>query len=152
MSATIVLPPGFLSGPGPKTEIQKIDFTQTALPENAKLYAVVLDNVFTAEECAQLVAAAEARTDGVWEAAMINIGMGMQELRLDARNCGRIIWDDETVVKKIWNQVKSSVPEIDILKNAPLVTGNGPAKGQKTWHMTRLNERMRFLREAVLPT
>lgn len=141
-----MLPSDFLSGPGPEIKIERVDFTQTNLPEYAKLYAVVLDNVFTAAECAQLVAAAETRTGGVWEQAMVNVGNGRQALHLDSRNCGRIIWDDKTMVEKIWNRVKSSVPEIKFLKDAPLMMGNGPVKRKETWQMTRLNERMRFLK------
>jgi len=136
----------FLSGAGRQVKVWRIDFEEENLPEYEGLYAVVLDNVFTAEECEQLIVAAERRTDGVWEPALINIGMGMQELRLDARNCGRIIWDDHAIVEELWNRVKGYVPELESVSNAPDITGNGPAKRKETWQMSRLNERMRFLK------
>lgn len=146
MSKKASLPSDFLSGAGPQVEVSRIDFNKAGLPGYDGLYAVVLDNVLTAEECDQLVLAAEGCTEGAWEPALVNIGMGMQKLRLDIRKCGRIIWDDRAVVEKVWNRVKNYVPELELLSNAPDITGNGPVMRKETWQMTRLNERMRFLK------
>ena len=88
-----------LSRPGPKVTVQKVDFAKTQLPELSKLYAVILDDVLTAVECRQLVEAAEATSGGVWEQAMVNTGNYQQALRLDVRDCGRIIWDDRQIVR-----------------------------------------------------
>ena len=134
-----------LAKPGPSVEIQRVDFDKVGLRENSGLYAVILDNVLTAEECKLLVEAAES-TCGEWEPAMINVGMGRQRLILDSRNCGRILWDDRGVVEKIWDRCKEHVPEIGMLRDMPLVTGNGPVKRKEAWKMSRLNERMRFLK------
>ncbi|MCJ1432593.1 hypothetical protein MMC27_001950 [Xylographa pallens] len=123
-----------------KVEVHKVDFTQTQLPEYSNQYAVVLDNVLTAAECNQLIQAAEASTPAGWEPAMINVGGGRQMLALDTRNCGRIIWDDSEIIGKIWNRVKDHVPELQSFCNYPGL------KRQETWQMTRLNERMRFLK------
>ncbi|MCJ1471906.1 hypothetical protein MMC13_000547 [Lambiella insularis] len=144
MSTAFSLPVDFLCAPAPNIKISKVDFTQTKLPEYAPLYAVVLDDVFTASECAQLVAAVESRTGGTWEAAMV--GREKQELMLDVRNCGRFIWDDRQLAEKILDRVKLSVPEIEVLANNSMVTGKGPMKRKEIWRMTRLNERMRFLK------
>jgi hypothetical protein len=100
----------------------------------------------TKEECETLVRAVEKTTDGEWERAMVNIGMGMQIMLPGQRNCGRIIIDDREIVAKIWARIAHVVPEIHYLKDWPGVTGAGPAKRKETWKMTRLNERMRFLR------
>lgn len=143
---TYSLPQDFLSRPGPKAVVEKVDFTKTNLPEYKGLYATVIDNALTAEECNALVQAAEAHNDGKWEQALVNVGQGRQMLITDTRDCGRIIWDDKTVVEKIWSRIKDHVPEIQYLKNAPLITGPGPARWNETYQMTRLNERMRFLR------
>lgn len=64
----------------------------------------------------------------------------------DSRDCGRIIWDDKDVVERIWSRVKGSVPEIEHLKGKARVTGNAAVMRGETWKMTRLNERMRFLK------
>lgn len=140
------LPKDFLLGPGPEKAVQKIDFTRTSLPEYDGHYAVVVDNALTKEECDNLIRAAEATTGGEWETALVNVGGGRQRLITDVRDCGRIIWDDRDIVEKIWSRVKDSVREIEFLKELPGVTGNGPTKRKETLKMSRLNERMRFLR------
>ncbi|KAL6721413.1 hypothetical protein ACLMJK_000516 [Lecanora helva] len=123
-----------------------VDFKKTDLPEYDGLYATILDNCFTEAECNALVSMAEAQTNGSWEPAMINVGGNRQELMLYSRDCGRIIWDDEELVANIWSRVKDFVPEITSLTNVPKVTGNWPALKKETWEMSRLNERMRFLK------
>ena len=142
------LPSDFLAKPGPQVETTRVSFSSTKLnlPEFANDYAVVLDNVLTKDECAQLLAAAEATSAGEWERAMVNTGGNKQELMTDVRNCGRIIWDDKDVVAKIWARVRDHVPEIETLENQPRVTGTGPVKRKETYRFTRLNERMRFLK------
>lgn len=77
---------------------------------------------------------------------MVNIGMGMQMILEDTRNCGRIIVDDRDVVAKLWARVADAVPEIHRLENWEDVTGKGPVKRKEVWKVTRLNERMRFLK------
>ncbi len=139
-------PSTFLSGPAPPITLNRINFGQTALTEYKGYYAVVLDNVLSPEECQTLVAAAQEQTNGVWEPAMVNVGGGRQKVVLDTRNCGRIIWDSPEVAAKIWARIKDSVPEMEVLEQWPNVTGNGPVKRGETWKMTRLNERMRFLK------
>lgn len=67
---------GFLSGPGPETTKQPIDFQKTELPEYENYYACILDGVLTADECASLIKGAEAHTDGRWQVAMVNVGNG----------------------------------------------------------------------------
>ena len=143
---SFTLPLDFLSKPAPNIHIDRIDFSKTRLPEYKGLYAVVLDNALTEVECNDLVRAAEAQTGGEWQQAMINVGMGQQKLITDARDCGRIIWDDRDIVAKIWNRVKDCVPEIHFLKGMAHVTGNGPVRRGEILAMTRLNERMRFLK------
>lgn len=135
----------FLCNPA-KMIKQDVDWKKTDLPEYDGLYATVLDNCFTAAECKVLVSMAEAQTNGVWEQAMINVGGGRQEFNPYARDCGRIILDDRDIVERIWNRVKDEVPEIEYLINMPRVTGNGPAKRKEIWKLSRLNERMRFLK------
>lgn len=145
--APSTLPEGFLSGPAPNLTRTTIDLRKEGiLPAYDDLWAVVLDGVISEKECDEFIAAAESTTDGNWERAMVNIGGGMQALYEDTRKCGRIIWDDRDLVAKLWARIKDAVPEIHELKNRPHVTGNGPVKRNETWKMTRLNERMRFLK------
>jgi hypothetical protein len=146
MASTCRLPTGFLEGPAPNLKRSNVNFTKGGLPEYEGLWAVVLDGVMTEEECDQLVAAAEATTDGKWERALINIGGGMQAMYEDTRKCGRIIWDDRDVMAKLWARIEGAVPEIHRLENWAAVTGNGPAIRKEVWKVTRLNERQRFLK------
>ena len=146
LASRTLLPPNFLSAPWPPVTVHRIDFSKTSLAEYHDLYAVILDNVLTASECQVLVQAAEKTTERGWEPAMVNVGLGRQKLILDSRNCGRIIWDDREIVGKIWDRCREHVPEIETLKDMPKVTGNGPVKRREVWRLTRLNERMRFLK------
>lgn len=144
---TFTVPHDFLLAPGrPKILKAIVDFERTDLPEYKGHYATVLDNVLTKDECDTLVRAAEAQSSGAWEPAMINVGNGEQVLMTDARDCGRIIWDDADLVERIWSRIADSVPEIARLKSMPLVTGKWSVMRGETWKMTRLNERMRFLK------
>lgn len=140
------LPNGFLEGPAPNLTRSDIDFTKGGIPEYEGSWAVVLDGVLSQEECDQLVAVAEATTNGTWERALVNIGGGMQAMYEDTRKCGRIILDDRVLAAKIWARVENSVPEIHRLQNWPGVMGNGPMRRKETWKLTRLNERLRFLK------
>ena len=140
------LPVGFLDGPAPNLIISRIDFKKTLLPEYEDLYAVILDNALSPEECNMLVAAAESTTGGKWERAMVNVGGGRQIIDEGTRNCGRIIWDSPEIVAKIWARVEASVPELQRLEKWPKVTGNGPIRRNEVWNLTRCNERMRFLK------
>ena len=139
------MPHDFLRHPA-KVSKRKIVWEKSPVPENEGLYAVVLDNVFTEEECETLIYQAELTTGGVWEQAMVNVGSGMQQLRTDTRDCGRIIWDDRDIVGRIWDRIKDHVPEIHSLNGVPRITGNGPSKRNETWNVSRCNERMRFLK------
>ena len=145
-SATTDAVDGLLTGPAPPISVQRIDFLQTPLPKYEGAYAVILDNVLTAAECAQLARAASEAAGGAWERAMVNVGMNRQKMITDVRNCDRIIWDAPEVVGRLWARVAPCVPELARLVQWPSVTGSGPAKREETWVASRLNERMRFLR------
>ena len=146
IASTYQLPEGFLESPAPALKKSKINFAEAGLSEYDTAWAVVLDGVLTEEECNQLVAAAEATTNGKWERAMINVGGGRQAMYEDTRKCGRIIWDNRDVMAKLWVRIQASVPEIHRLENWASVTGNGPTKRNETWIVSRLNERARFLK------
>ncbi|KAF2720032.1 hypothetical protein K431DRAFT_286186 [Polychaeton citri CBS 116435] len=146
--ATQTLPDDFLSSSSANMTAAKIDFTQANLPEYAGRYACIIENALTADECQQLLHAAEATTDGVWERAMVNTGGGEQKLMLLARNCGRIIWDSRDIAGRVWQRIAHlpEVQEILRLEKRATVTGIGPPKRGEVWKLTRPNERMRFLK------
>lgn len=158
-----------LSAPPPPNMIAtRLDFFSTPLPEYAGLYAAVIDSALTAAECAALVSLAESTTDppATWEQALVNVGGGRQTLLTDVRRCGRIIWDSRAVAAALWARVEGLVGAgvaqartaldapggdagglgIARVRGEPRVTGRGPVERGETWRMTRLNERLRFLR------
>jgi hypothetical protein len=146
MTTSNTLAEGFLDGPAPNIKRTTINFAEHNLPEYDDKWAVVLDGVLSEEECEQLVKAAEATTDGTWERALVNIGGGMQAMYEDTRKCGRIIWDNRELMAKLWARIEGEVPEIHRLDKWADVTGNGPARRNEVWKVTRLNDRGRFLK------
>lgn len=140
------LPADFLAEPREGITVDRVDFEKHSLPEYKDYYAVVIDNVLSPEACQQLLEAAEKTSNGEWERAMVNIGGGHQTMITDIRSCGRIIWDAREVVARIWNRIAHLVPEMAIVQIMRFVTGPGPAKRGEVWKLTRLNERMRFLK------
>src|SRR5205809_8145365 len=101
------LPEDFLLNPLPSPPlIRPIHFAQTPLKDYSPYYAIILDNIFTPAECDQLLRAAEATRNGQWEEAMVNVGGGKQRMAKEVRDCGRIIWDSDTVTQRIWERVR----------------------------------------------
>lgn len=74
MSSAPIFPPGFLEGSAPNPTKAVVDFDKAGIPEYRDLWAVILDGLFSDEECNALAAAAEATTGGVWERAKVNVG------------------------------------------------------------------------------
>lgn len=140
----------------PAVSVKKtiVDFKSAGLSEYDGLYAIVLENVLSRDECRALVQLAErsvmrgAENTVAWERAMVNVGGGMQVMAEDTRKCGRIIMDNQEIVDRLWLRVQDHIPELIELANMPDVTGEGPAKRRETWKMARLNERVRFLKYA----
>ncbi|KAL8720012.1 MAG: hypothetical protein Q9225_003057 [Loekoesia sp. 1 TL-2023] len=137
---------GFLSALRPGIQKQIIDFKAVDLPEYEGYYACILDNVLSADECANLIRAAKAQTDGEWQQATINAGYSGQQIDVETRLCGRIIWDNKELASRIWARCQDHVPEILELKDKPLITGAGPLMKDWTYRLTGLNPGMRFLR------
>jgi hypothetical protein len=149
-SKPVKIPPYFLfASPSDADSItvEKIDFAASPLPEYAGMYATVLDNVLSASECAELLSLAEMSSSDGWQAALVNAGIGREVSAPEVRSCGRIIWDSTEMVKRIWDRcllASGLEQDLQALNNQEMITG-GQAMGYK-WKMTRLNERMRFLK------
>jgi hypothetical protein len=149
-SKPVKIPFDFLKAPAydaKPTTIERIDFASTELPEYAGMYAAVLDNVLSASECAELLRLAESATTG-WQQALINAGLGLEALRPEIRHCERMIWDDREMVKRIWDRcilADGLENDLRILEKGEIIGKRAARLGEK-WRMTRLNERMRFLK------
>ncbi|KAN0029876.1 hypothetical protein ACTA71_008013 [Dictyostelium dimigraforme] len=110
---------------GKKTEDKKLKVNHV-LKKNKDLYAITIENVFTKEECEELIKLSEEKG---FEPALVNIGNGQQELMRDVRNNDRCIIDTEELSNKIFERIKEFIPQ--------------DFKGHK---VVSLNERLRFLR------
>ncbi|KAL4928830.1 uncharacterized protein BDV17DRAFT_85477 [Aspergillus undulatus] len=126
-----------------------IDFASAdpPLPEYKRYLAAVIDNALTEEECKELLRLAEASTpDNAWERALINVGNGRQTLSTESRNCGRIILDSPELAGKLHDRLLPFLQElgIDRFENKPLITGL--AGRNRTYQLSRFNERLRFLK------
>ncbi|KAL9012148.1 MAG: hypothetical protein Q9173_003061 [Seirophora scorigena] len=146
MDTPYQLPQNFLSHPGPEVQKQIVDFKASDLHEYQGYYACILDHVFSAEECAAMIRAVKAQTDGDWQQATINSGFSGQEVNTQSRLCGRIIWSNEELAAKIWTRCQAHVPEILEVKDAPHITGGTLLMKGWKFALIGLNESMRFLR------
>ena len=146
MQAPYQLPHNFLAIANPCVSKHVIDFEKVGLPEYEGYYACILDNVFTAEECAIMIQAVQAQTNGEWQQATINSGFTGQEVDSETRLCGRIIWDNADLAAKIWARCQEHVPEIHQVKDAPHITGAGLLMKGWRFGLVGLNSSMRFLR------
>ncbi|KAG0645103.1 hypothetical protein D0Z07_9172 [Hyphodiscus hymeniophilus] len=143
-------------------KVEKVDFASGELPEFKKLYAVVLDNILSKQECDQLIHLAELSAgghgeakilDNGWKPAMVNAGVGCEFYAPQYRNSDRIIWDNNVLVERLWNRIrqgkgiKEYLSALDGPDYAP-VLGYGATKRGERWVPTKqgINERMRFLK------
>lgn len=146
------IPEDFLRGPAPNAKVRQIDFATTTppIPAFKNNFAAVIDTFMSASECTELLRLAEKSTtdSSKWERAMINAGNGKQIMSVDTRKSGRIIWDSSEIAARLLDRLLPYMREFDIenVKNQPMVTGLGPARRGEVMHLSRLNERLRFLR------
>jgi hypothetical protein len=166
-SLPVDIPDDFLAPlPDPSTiKVEQVDFANSELSEYRKLYAVVLDNVLSQEECDQLIHLAELSANGHgeeakpnkgWVQAMVNAGPGKEFFAPDYRNSDRIIWDNNVLVERLWQRIIQAKEVKDYLsvlqgeKYIPVVGAglSGATSGSGRWVTTKqgMNERMRFLK------
>ena len=139
------LPTDFLKAPTPNIIASRIKFEKSAVPELEGLYATVLDNVLTPEECSILIQAVDNQSEDSWERIVGNDNADGQGFLSDNRKCRRMMWDSPELGSKIWKRIVDKVPEVQRLENWPEVTSSAPRQ-QKVWNMIRLNERIRFMK------
>ena len=140
----IAIPDSFLTGPPPTPPVARtIDWETTALPKNKGRVAFVVDNVLSREECAQLIALAEAsvRVEGgasPWKPALISVGIGIEASAPGYRESDRIVWDQQEVASRVGERIMAAEGVREKLARFSRPDG--------TWKFSRVNERMRFLK------
>ncbi|KAI1112316.1 oxidoreductase domain-containing protein [Nemania sp. NC0429] len=132
---------------------QTIDFAASVLPEYAGLYAAILDHVLSPSECAQIIQLAEdsvmeqdREADGSpWRPALVNVGGGYEVEIPDYRKSGRIIWDSQEIVDRLWGRL-AALPEIrESLSTLPPSAVDASVDPTK-YEFYRVNKRLRFLK------
>lgn len=119
-----------------------IDFTKTPLEpyySSPRPFALVIDDLFTPEECEALLSLAQS-DNSKWEAALVSFGGGHQTLAKSVRDCTRIMLDDFDTAGWIYERVKPYLEEVEVV-------GGGSGKwrfiagyrtgGSTSWKMTR---------------
>ncbi|CAF5202492.1 unnamed protein product [Rotaria magnacalcarata] len=107
-----------------KSNIEKLDVKLPNSEDSGKL-AFILLNVFTEEECSEWIKLTEERC---YKPALVNVGV--REVSMpDVRNNDRCIIDDVDMAKKLFNRIKSYLPD-----------------KWNSYQLSGLNERLRFLR------
>merc|ERR1719499_2254346 len=107
--------------------IPDIRVVECPLPENKKhKYAIILENVFSAEECQAII---DFTTDNLkYSAALLNIGNGIQVLSDRDRKHDRAVYDTHEMSGYIFERIREHLP----------------AEWKKN-KLSCLNERLRFL-------
>lgn len=121
--------------PGVAPNLGFLDLSQTPIASDyPNCYFKVLDNIFTAQECASFIALAES--DQTWQPALINTGIG-QELDLTYRNSGRILRFDHEGAAKIHQRLLPYVQELVEIKPGDAWEGivGTPGRVRGTWKL-----------------
>ncbi|KAF8880310.1 hypothetical protein BD779DRAFT_1788645 [Infundibulicybe gibba] len=89
------------------------DFSATPLAKDyAGFYIKVIDDVFTPQECADLIVLAES--DSKWEQAAVHYGLGPEQkyVNTEYRNSERILRFDHQAAEKMFQRLLPMVPEL----------------------------------------
>lgn len=134
-------------GVAPPVQVTQLDFPAYKLPEYARRTAFVIDNLFTPDDCKQLLDAAESK--GEWVAAKLNAGNNREYSDTSYRNSGRILHDDEELAGWILAKLRPYLGNIEFIEDANRhvrLRGRGSDKVNRGAQLFKLNERLRFLR------
>jgi len=125
------------------------DWSTTPLAQQYNgYYLKVLDDFYTSEECAALIALAES--DQEWKQAAVHYGLGAHEnyVNTDYRNSERILRFDHEAAEKMYQRLLPYVQEFVEIKAGDKWEGivGRPGAVSGTWKLVGLNERLSFLR------
>ncbi|KAF9467106.1 hypothetical protein BDZ94DRAFT_1156757 [Collybia nuda] len=122
------------------------DFASTPLStEYSGTYVKVLDDLFTPQECEDLISLAESEHE--WDVALVSTSTG-DRLMTDYRNSERILRFDHDTANKIFERLLPYVQElVEIKPGGRWEEIVGYRKRMtSTWNLVGINERLSFLR------
>lgn len=141
-----------LSGPAPPSATARlVDFKKTNLGLYEDFFAMVVDDLFTADECAALLSVVQPAVGDnnkpQWPPATVTAYNGTQFVDLMSRDCGRIIHESQPLADALLARILPHIPPaVATLSNAPDITGQAAAVNNETWEIARLDSALRFLR------
>ncbi|KAI1085536.1 hypothetical protein F5B20DRAFT_518760 [Whalleya microplaca] len=137
-----------LSGPAPSScKARIINFNETEVEEYGDYFAMVIEDILTRKECADLLALVQPPDNGPWPVATVTAYNGTRILYKSSRHCGRIIHPSQFLADRLLERILPHLPpEIVTLSNAPDITGQNPVIRKETWRIARLNDDLRFLK------
>ncbi|KAF7298674.1 P4Hc domain-containing protein [Mycena indigotica] len=95
--------------------VTPIDFSATPLADSyTGFYAVVLDNVFSADECGMLLGAAQ--TAGTWAPAGMMAHADKETVHSNFRHSEQIVLVDKSVAAGVFERVRELVSELGLLE------------------------------------
>ncbi|KAJ3504284.1 hypothetical protein NLJ89_g8017 [Agrocybe chaxingu] len=126
----------------------RINFSETTLTHYTGFYATVLDDVFTPEECLELISSATAHSP--WTPAGLSAEGPTQTVHSSFRNSDRILYVDAAVSQRIYERlrplVEGDIGEIKVGSRWDGVTGKMRRKQGPSWRLVGVNPRLSFLR------
>jgi hypothetical protein len=144
--------------PEPPTDgsvsVHKIDYEAYGLKEYAGSIALVIDNIFTPEECLKILSVtggATIESDKHWKIAQVG-GEGNEGMVIsDYRNGQRIIKDDFDTADWMLKRLQPYLEDIEELDEEATKQWfrRFGQEGSKRAKLLRINERLRFLRYGV---
>jgi hypothetical protein len=139
-----------------------VDFASIGLPDLSSRTCLIIDNLLTPGDVAKLYRA--ATLSGPWVQAKVSVDIGVEILNTDYRNSGRIILDDHALAGWLYRKIEPHLGEgVRRVKGAEHHEWIGSSYYgeaastrkredgsevlvQPVARVTRLNERLRFLR------
>ena len=114
------------------------DWSTTPLAQNYDgHYVKVIDNLFTSEECAALIALAES--DQEWKQAAVHYGLGAHEnyINTEYRNSERILRFDHEAAEKMYQRLLPHIQELVEIKAGDKWEGiiGRPGNVSGTWKL-----------------
>ncbi|KAH7338330.1 hypothetical protein B0J17DRAFT_572331, partial [Rhizoctonia solani] len=107
-------------------------------------FAIVIDNLFTPEDCARYIAKVESEKK--WEQA--GVGASVEARMVDAsyRNSSRILFDSEELAGEIFEKLGSYLKDIKYMDSSPLHQDSRRQPTDPPARLVGLNKRLRFLK------
>ncbi|CAE6464409.1 unnamed protein product [Rhizoctonia solani] len=123
----------------------RLDFLKLGLPEYRHKFTMVIDNLFTPEDCARYIAMVESEKE--WEVAGVGVvAANTQAVDASYRHSGRILYDNEELASEIFEKLRPYLKDIEYMDHSPLHRNTYKHVTNVPARWVGLNKRLRFLK------